>query len=149
MISLGQYEQVLAEIDKSPVKTAELNAIAILAQFFAYPDKRSEALQAIAYLLGDELGNTSLGRIIACTMYNNVNDYEHAYLSVKNADTVEELSVRGYTLVRMNRVDKAVVPYNQMCKIDEDHVLTQLAKTWMNCNGVIMILKSDSRIMTR
>ena len=129
LICLGKTQEVLDEISRSSTKTAELSAIQILAQFFASPENRSSAVQAISQLLNEELCNTPLVRIIACTIYNNVNDYEHAYLVVKNAVLV-------YTLVRMNRVDKAAAVYNQMCKIDEDHVLTQLAKTWMNSNGV-------------
>ena len=136
LICLGKTQEVLDEISRSPTKTAELSAIQILAQFFASPENRSAAVQAISQLLNEELCNTPLVRIIACTIYNNVNDYEHAYLVVRNADNIEELSVLVYTLVRMNRVDKAAPVYNQMCKIDEDHVLTQLAKTWMNSNGV-------------
>lgn len=137
MICLGKTQEVLDEISKSSTKTAELSAIEILAQFFASPENRSSAVQAISSLLNEELCNTPLVRIIACTIYNNVNDYEHAYLVVKNADNIEELSVLAYTLVRMNREDKAAEVYNRMCKIDEDHVLTQLVKTWMNSNGVV------------
>ena len=136
MIALGKSKEVLAAIDSNPMKTAELSAIQILAQYFADSSSHAECVQRIGLLLNEELGNTSLVRIIACTIYNNENDYEHAYLSVKNAESIEELSVLDYTLVRMNRPDKASGVYSQMCKIDEDHILTQLAKTWLNSNGV-------------
>ena len=127
-IALGQYQEALAVIEKSPVKTVELDALRILVQYFSDPATRAESVE--------ELGNTPLVRILACTIYNNENDYDHAYLTVKNAETIEELSVLAYTLVRMNRPDKASAVYSQMCKIDEDHILTQLTKTWINANGV-------------
>ena len=145
-ISMGKYDEVIRSIEASPVKTAELSAILILAKYFASPDNRAECVKSIAMLLNEELGNTSLVRIIACTIYNNENDYDHAFLSVKNAETIEEMSVLAYTLVRMNRPDKAMVVYNQMCKIDEDHILTQLAKTWINANGVCSIFIHSSFI---
>ena len=148
MICLGQYQDVLDQISQSITKTAELSAIEIMAQFFA-SENRSSSLQAISLLLNEEMGNKPLVRIIACTLFNNVNDYEHAYLSVKNADSIEELSVLVYTLVRMNRTDKASGVYSQMCKIDEDHVLTQLAKTWINSNGVGLGVLVESRTTRR
>ena len=135
-IALGQYQEALAGIEKSPVKTVELDALRILVQYFSDPATRAESVEKIALLLNEELGNTPLVRILACTIYNNENDYDHAYLTVKNAETIEELSVLAYTLVRMNRPDKASAVYSQMCKIDEDHILTQLTKTWINANGV-------------
>ena len=149
MICLGQYQEVLDQISQSITKTAELSAIEIMARFFASPENRSSSLQAISLLLNEEMGNKPLVRIIACTLFNNVNDYEHAYLSVKNADSIEELSVLVYTLVRMNRADKASGVYGQMCKIDEDHVLTQLAKTWINSNGVGLGVFAESRTTRR
>lgn len=136
MVCLGHYREVINQINESPVKTVELNAIGILAAYFAFPEKRSEAVQAISLLLNEEMGNTSLVRIIACTIYNNENDYDHAYLSVKNAETIEELSVLVYTLVRMNRNDLAEGVYKKMQKIDDDHVLSQLASTWIESNDV-------------
>ena len=117
MVCLGQYREVITQISESPVKTVELNAIGILAAYFAFPEKRSEAVQSISLLLNEEMGNTPLVRIIACTIYNNENDYDHAYLSVKNAETIEELSVLVYTLVRMNRNDLAEGVYKKMQKI--------------------------------
>ena len=149
MICLGQYQEVLDQISQSITKTAELSAIEIMAQFFASPEHRSSSLQAISLLLNEEMGNKPLVRIIACTLFNNVNDYEHAYLSVKNADSIEELSVLVYTLVRMNRTDKASGVYSPLCKIDEDHVLTQLAKTWINSNGVGVCVLAESRTTRR
>ncbi|OAO13550.1 epsilon coatomer [Blastocystis sp. ATCC 50177/Nand II] len=138
MICLGQYSQVLEQIRNSPTMTNELKAIALLAQYFAEPEKRADVVQQVALLLNDEMGSSPLVRIIACTVYNNENDYDHAYTAVQNADSLEELSVLVYTLVRMNRPDKASEVYAKMCKIDEDHVLSQLAKTWINANGVGM-----------
>ena len=136
MICLGQYSQVLEQTRNSPTMTNELKAIALLAQYFAEPEKRTDVVQQVALLLNDEMGSSPLVRIIACTVYNNENDYDHAYTAVQNADSLEELSVLVYTLVRMNRPDKASEVYAKMCKIDEDHVLSQLAKTWINANGV-------------
>ena len=136
MICLGQYEEVIDQINKSSVKTVELTAIHILANYFAFPEKRSEAVHSISVLLNEELGNTCLVRIIACTIFNNENDFEHAYLAVKNADSIEELSVLVYTLVRMNRHDLAEDVYKKMQSIDDDHVLSQLASTWIEFNGV-------------
>ena len=140
-IAMGKSEEVIRSIEASPVKTVELSAILILAQYFAHPANRAELVKQIAMLMNEELGNTPLVRIIACTIYNNENDYNHAFLAVKNAETIEEMSVLVYTLVRMNRPDKASVVYNQMCKIDEDHILTQLAKTWVNANGVSRVIE--------
>lgn len=145
-IALGQYQEALAVIEKSPVKTVELDALRILVQYFSDPATRAESVEKIALLLNEELGNTPLVRILACTIYNNENDYDHAYLTVKNAETIEELSVLAYTLVRMNRPDKASAVYSQMCKIDEDHILTQLTKTWINANGDNEKLKENTYI---
>lgn len=139
MICLGQYDEVMDQINNSPTKTVEMSAIGTLASYFAFPDKRSEAVQAIALLLNEEFGNTSLVRIIACTIYNNENDFDHAYLAVKNGETIEELSVLVYTLVRMNRSDLAKDVYKKMQKIDDDHVLSQLASTWIDQSGVFFV----------
>lgn len=136
MICLGQYQEVIEQINSSPVKTVEMNAIGILAAYFAFPEKRSEAVQAISLLLNEELGSTPLVRVIACTIYNNENDFDHAYTTVKNAETIEELSVLVYTLVRMNRNDLAEGVFKKMQKIDDDHVLSQLASTWIESNDV-------------
>lgn len=136
MICLGQYSQVLDQISSSATMTNELKAISLLAKYFAEPDNRSEVTQQVSLLLNNEMGSSALVRIIACTIFNNENDYDHAYTSVQNADSMEELSVLAYTLVRMNRPDKASEVYSKMCKIDEDHVLSQLVKTWINANGV-------------
>lgn len=140
MICLGKYEEVIDQIDNSPIKTVELNAIRILASYFAFPAKKEESVKAISLLLNEELGNTSLVRIIACTIFNNENDFEHAYLTVQNAESIEELSVLVYTLVRMNRFDLASDIYKKMQRIDDDHVLSQLASTWIESNGVCVFL---------
>lgn len=146
MICLGQYKEVMDQINRSPVKTVEMNAINILASYFAFPDKRSEAVQSISLLLNEEMGNTTLTRIIACTVFNNENDYEHAYLTVKDAETMEELSVLLYTLVRMNRHDMAQAVLKKMQKIDDDHVLCQLASTWVENNSVLLLFHNHLEI---
>ncbi|KAK8799518.1 hypothetical protein WA158_006067 [Blastocystis sp. Blastoise] len=131
-IALQNYSFVMEEIDARPTRTAIFSAIRILAEYYASPEKREDLIQQLGVLRNDEFSNSPIISVIAATIYNDQNNYELAYRTLRNPQTLEQMSIFTQTLLRMNRPDLANKIVKEMKLKDEDNVLTQLACCWVD-----------------
>ncbi|XP_014205219.1 coatomer subunit epsilon [Copidosoma floridanum] len=128
-IAQRKFRIVLDEINDSSQE--ELQPLKLLAEYFAYPQRRKEIVAKI-----DEQAEvqpkTYNFMIVAATIYYHEDNLESALRVIYKADNLEcsALSVQIY--LKMDRVDLAAKEVKTMQERDDDATLTQLALAWVN-----------------
>ncbi|CAL2252570.1 unnamed protein product [Prunus armeniaca] len=135
-IALGSYQLVINEIDASAA--TPLQAVKLLALYLSGPDYRESAISSLKELLADPgIGNNSILRLIAGTVFMHEQDYNEALKHTNAGGTMELNALNIQIFLKMHRSDYAERQLRVMQQVDEDHTLTQLANAWLNLAVVI------------
>jgi len=134
-IAQGKYKWVMEEIKDSQAPTA-LQAVKLLATYFASEDKDIVLATLKEWLSDGVAANNPILQIIAATIYINEEKYEDAMRCVFQANSLEGLSLLVQIYLRINRTDLAEAELKSMQKIDDDATVTQLTQVWVQiANG--------------
>ncbi|CDP12626.1 unnamed protein product [Coffea canephora] len=130
-IALGSYQLVINEIDSSAA--TPLQAVKLLASYFASPANKEATISSIKEWLGDPaIGSNPILRLIAGIIFMHEEDYNEALKHTNAGGTMELHALNVQIFLKMYRSDYAEKQLRIMQQIDEDHTLTQLANAWMN-----------------
>ncbi|XP_027184981.1 coatomer subunit epsilon-1-like [Coffea eugenioides] len=130
-IALGSYQLVINEIDSSAA--TPLQAVKLLASYFASPADKEATISSIKEWLGDPaIGSNPILRLIAGIIFMHEEDYNEALKHTNAGGTMELHALNVQIFLKMYRSDYAEKQLRIMQQIDEDHTLTQLANAWMN-----------------
>lgn len=129
-IAQKKYRIVTDEIsEKSAI---ELQAIKLLAEFFAYPNKRDSTFQSYSEKFGKYENENHYVVIVGATMYLNDGQVEKALQILYPDDHLESLALTLQAYLSMSRIDLARKALKKMQEKDEDSTLTQMAQAWIN-----------------
>lgn len=129
-IAQRKFRIVLDEINES--SPAELLPLKLLAEYFAFPDRRDEILGQIDKTVLEPKAKTHNFIIIAATIYYHENNTESALRVLHDVENMECYALNVQIYLKMSRLDLAQKEVKKMQDTDDDATLTQLSLAWVN-----------------
>lgn len=130
-IAQRKFRIVLDEIkDSSP---SDLKPLKLLAEYFAFPDRREKILAEIDKVALDfDLPKGHNFMIVAATIYYHENNTDNALKVLHNSDNIECSALTVQIYLKKDRLDLATKEVKAMQEKDDDATLTHLASAWVN-----------------
>lgn len=131
-IAQKKYRVVLDEIEENVMP--ELAPIRTLAEYFAFPEKRAQIIEAIEQKIeitdSDELGTYFI--LAAANIFYCEENFGAALKLLHKQNDLESMSLSLQCLLKLNRYDLAWTMTSQMQKLYDDATLAQLGLAWLN-----------------
>lgn len=129
-IAQKKYRVVLDEIDVN--RTPELKPIRLLAEYFAFPDRKAEIISALEKheVEADEVSD--IWAVASASVFYSEENYSEALRILHQRNDLECLALSLQCLLKINRLDLARKLGETMSKLNDDATLTQLAQAWLN-----------------
>mmetsp|Transcript_13760 Transcript_13760/g.29611 ORF Transcript_13760/g.29611 Transcript_13760/m.29611 type:complete len:291 (-) Transcript_13760:426-1298(-) len=129
-IALGSYELVISEIRDSAATA--LQAVKLLAQYYADKKSKEDVLKTLSEWLGDSACNRNpTVLLVAGTIYAHEGNYPEALKACHTGLSLECMALCVQVYLKMDRVDKAESQVKAMSSTDDDATITQLSTAWL------------------
>ncbi|CAA7405517.1 unnamed protein product [Spirodela intermedia] len=113
-------------------------------------DSLESVISSVKEWLNDPaIGNNSVLRLVAGTIYMHEQDYNEELKHTNAGGTMELHALNVQIYLKMHNADYAGKQLRIMQQIDEDHTLTQLATAWHDLAVLILLSLSLSLIVGR
>lgn len=132
-VELGEFNIVFEDIKSSP--HIQLQAVRLYAEYLSNPNNAERVMETLENWRGQGKFDDATVQIIAALIYSKESKNDLSFSALIPPKSLEAHSLIVHHYLSISRSDLAIRELTRMKEIQDDAIITQLARAWINVDS--------------